>query len=162
MVKPRAYPVHHMPGRTRLRVRARRGDRAFFADVGARLRRLPGVSRVDVNPTTGSLLIHHSIPIKQLVSAALGSDLGDLVDFVLSAPPVAQRLRAEVMQVDKGIRSYTGNELDLRTVAAIGLLAFAATQLLRGREAVSSVSLAWYAAELMTRWTDPSAQQSPS
>jgi heavy-metal-associated domain-containing protein len=157
--RPRVFPVHHIPGRARLRVPARRGDVAFFEEVGGRLRRLPNVTRVETRPTTGSILVYHSGALDQLIEAAFGSDLADLVELALRSPPVARRLQREAAAVDEIIRRYTGNELDLTTVASLGLFTFAGIQLVRGWRPATAVSLAWYATELMWRWSGPVERQ---
>jgi hypothetical protein len=47
------------PGRARLQVAGLRGDPARAAAMGASLRGLPGVRRVDISALTGNALIHY-------------------------------------------------------------------------------------------------------
>src|SRR5579875_402709 len=56
---PQAELVHQLPGRLRLRVPARRGDAAFFAEMAKRLGGLAGVGAVHANPRSASLLLEH-------------------------------------------------------------------------------------------------------
>jgi Heavy metal associated domain 2 len=155
-VKPRAYRVHRTPGRIRLKIPERRGDHAFFAEIAELLRRFSAVTQVECNPLTGSLLLHHFGDIDGEPMQAALSVLAELVELELSSPPVARRLRADVVEVDQSIQRYTRGALDLSTAAALGLLALAGFQLLRGQQPVIAVSLAWYATELLRRWQDPS------
>ncbi len=149
----RAYAVHHVPGRTRLRIPERRGDPAFFEEAARRLARVPGVHRVDANPLTGSVLVHHAGDLDSLLDEAFGSDAGELMQFVLGSPALARLVRADIGAVDGTIRRWSGGELDLGTVAAFGLIGLAGVQLMRGQQA--AVSFAWYATELMRRWSEP-------
>jgi hypothetical protein len=155
-VKPRAYRVHRTPGRIRFKIPGRRGDRAFFDEIAELLRRFSTVTKVDCNPLTGSLLLHHLGDIDgEPMQPALNA-LAEIVELELSSPPVARRLRADVVEVDQSIQRFTRGALDLSTATALGLLALAGIQLLRGQQPVIAVSLAWYATELLRRWQDPS------
>ena len=150
--RAKAHLVHSIPGRTRLRILGRRGDRAFFAELTERLSASRGVRSVRANPLTGSVLVHHDADVPALLMEAAANGLGDLVELALTCPPVAHRLREDAVAADQAIRRVTGGELDLATVAALGLVAMAGFQLVWGRRPASAVSLAWYGAELLTRW----------
>jgi hypothetical protein len=150
--KVRAHVVHHVPGRVRLRVPSRRGDRHFFDAVGSKLGALDGVSAVRTNAATGSVLIRHDGPLHALLAQALGSPLAELVELDLNAPAIAERVRAMSVDADRTIRRFTNGEFDLTTAAAFALVGAAAVQLLRGRPPSGAVTLAWYASELLTRW----------
>jgi hypothetical protein len=97
------------------------------------------------------LLVEHEGEIADLVMQAFGADIGDLVEIALNAPPVAQRLASEITAIDRNIRDFTGGEIDLRTLASIGLLAMAAIQLIAGQQPAIAVTVGWYASELLRR-----------
>jgi hypothetical protein len=160
-MKARAHPVHSLPGRTRLRVPNRRGDAAFFTELTHRLVQCTGVGKVETNPLTGSVLVHHEGGLRELLMHAAACGLGELVDLELHSPPVARRLRREVKAIDHRVRELTHGEFDLSTVAFVALLAMAGVQLLRGQQASAAVSLAWYASELLRRWEDPRSESEP-
>ena len=150
--RPTASLVHRMPGRARFRIDRKRNDQDYFSAVADRLRETPGVTRVDTNATTGSVLVHHDGPLDDIVEEIFGnSELGNLVDFVLTAPPIAHRLRSEIMVLDNAVQRFSGGDLDLGTVASFGLLGLAAVQLVFGMQVSGTVSLAWYASELVRR-----------
>ncbi len=108
-----ANVTHRLPGRTRLRIPARRGDDAFFARMIEQARALPAVLAARANPVTGSLLLEHEGEI-ETVAWELGLDI---------APPLppARRTRNPVAPP-----SPFG-------LAAAGFGAAAAVQLARGR-----------------------------
>jgi hypothetical protein len=155
-MKAKAYAVHRLPGRVRFRIPSRRRDRAFFDGVEERLRRNSAITAVETNPETGSVLVHYTGETAALFDEMLDSDLGELIELVLGAPPVASRLRGEIAAIDRRIRQFTGGELDLGTLASFGLLAMAGWQLVLGRHPTRAVSLGWYATELLTRGSAPS------
>ena len=127
---PPAEIVHAVPGRARLRIAARRGDAVFFASIATGLSTIPGVSRVDVRPLTGSIVIRHAAPLARIGKAAEQGRLFVLAN-VASAPPSAPAMG-----------------IDPKIVAAAGLGAFALWQLAQGRILPPAITLAWYAAGL--------------
>jgi hypothetical protein len=58
-MKQRAYIAHHIPGRIRIRLPHAKGDRAFLEQINQSIAPRPGVRYVEVNPTTGSVVIHY-------------------------------------------------------------------------------------------------------
>ncbi|HEY3908627.1 MAG TPA: hypothetical protein VGM07_01900 [Stellaceae bacterium] len=155
---PKAHLVHSVPGRVRLRVSERRGDRGFFSEVERRLQSLEAVRHVETNPITGSVLVQHEGEIADLIGQAFGANIGELVEIALNLPPVARRLASEMTAIDRNIQDFTGGEIDLRTLASIGLLAMAAMQLIGGQQPVIAVSLGWYASELLRRSANAPAE----
>ncbi len=154
----KAYVVHRTRGRVRLRIPERRGDHRFLGEVAERLRHCRGVHGVEATPATGSVLIHHDVDaLEQLIVEAAANGVGELIEPIAALPPVARRLREEVTAVDRAVRRATGGTLDAATVAALGLMGLAAIQLVRGGQPVRAISLSWYAAELLRRWSEPKA-----
>jgi Heavy metal associated domain 2 len=153
-MKAKAHVVHSVPGRTRFRVRNRRHDRAFFQGIEQRLARVPQVESVAADPRTGSVLVHHRGSALDLLMAAAETGLTELVD--LEEPePLALQLRAEIQLFDDLVRRSSSGQLDLSTVAMLGLFTLAAFQIVRGNHPLIGISLAWYAAELLRRWEAP-------
>jgi hypothetical protein len=148
----KAHLVHRMHGRARFRVRGHRNDHEYFDSLADHLRHVPGVSRVETNATTGSLLILHDGGFDELVEAIMGeSGLGRLMELVLQSPPIANRLREQVAGMDDALQRSSGGNIDLETVASFGLLGLAGAQLFLGLQIAGAVSLTWYAAELIRR-----------
>ncbi len=112
-IRAAATVTHRLPGRTRLRVSARRGDSGFFVQSIDRARALPAVRAAWANPVTASLLLEHEGEIEP-IARELGLDI--------AAPkPPARRIRRPVAPA-----SPLG-------LAAVGFGAAAAVQLARGR-----------------------------
>jgi len=57
---PLAREVHAIPGRTRFRIDEKRGDETYFTTVESALRDYPGISSVETNSWTASVLVHHT------------------------------------------------------------------------------------------------------
>ncbi len=151
------YVTHRTRNRLRVRVPERRHDRDWWQRLREALRRQPGVSCVDANPLTAGLLIVHDGSFDPA-----RADLDDLW-LVHGHPPLPHRepfldrSNRWLDQVDGQLRGVTENRFDLSSAALLGLGLTILVQLLRGRVgSPPSVTLAWYAAELMrTRGRQP-------
>lgn len=120
---PPARVAHHMPGRVRFRVVARRGDGAFFARVGAALRTQAGVSAVTTDARTGSVLVVHALDTAAVVALAAAQGL-----FHVAGAP--------------GRRDPTAPAL---SAASAGFAALGSYQLVRGRLAGTALENFWNA-----------------
>jgi hypothetical protein len=119
---------HAIAGRMRLRLRAQRGDRAFFARLSAAIGEDPAVKRVVTNPATGSVLVFHSGDPEEIAKRA----------GVLALPRPGDK-NGEAHRV----RMPGGRALpSLRTVAFTALALY---QLARGRLVGSASEQLWYA-----------------
>jgi hypothetical protein len=150
MTAPAAVLVHHIAGRTRFRIPAKRGDDAYFATIGEQFSQCPGVSSVATNSVTGSVLIaHESSDPGVLLAYARTFELFEAAETPSGAP---QEVRAPAAIVTEGLRKWddwvraeTRDATDLRSVALIGLVAAAVWQMARGSMLPAAGTLIWYA-----------------
>lgn len=145
MGTPTAYLVHALPGRARIKVAGRRGDRVFFAEVEKTLRRRPEVSRVTVSPPASSLLILHEGPLSRILDFCAAEGL-----FALSGPgvpPLAAEWRRVVRTTEDRLKRGAGG--DLAAAASLVFLGLAAVQAARGRLLAPALSLLWYGFSLL-------------
>jgi hypothetical protein len=152
---PAATLVHHIPGRTRFRVASKQGDGSYFAGVGEQLQQCPGVTSVNTNAATGSVLIlHEAAEPDVLIAYARTFEVFELPDQ--SAPamagsrPPAAIVSDGLRQMDDWIRAETGYGTDLRSVALTGLIGAAVWQMLRGHLLPAAGTLMWYALSIVS------------
>jgi Heavy metal associated domain 2 len=145
---PKAAISHSAYGRTRFRVASKRREDAFFAAIAERLRRVDGVGQVEVNAATGSVLVHHRLPLEELARRARQDSL-----FQVDNEPI-ERLsdgaRRQFGMLNGGISRLTEGRLDLEDLALLLLVIVGLRQLAAGQFAVPAVSAFWYAAGLLT------------
>ena len=145
---PEAAISHSAHGRTRFRLVSKRRQDPFFAQVAERLRRMDGVRQVEVNPTTGSVLVHHELPLEELVQRARRETLF----AVDNSPP--QRLRDDLRQrfgsLNEGISRLTEGRLDLADLSLSLLIVVGLQQLWAGQIAAPALTAFWYAGALLT------------
>lgn len=155
---PAARISHFTPRRLRIKVPEKRRDRAFFDSVAEHLATWDSVERVETNPLTASVLIHFSEPERLFLEAAAKNDLFDVdldAAFADSSEPVATQAAVQSFQTaDHALRRWTKNEIDLRGVLFVLLLAGGIFQLLRRRLDAPAPTLLWYAGDLIGLWSD--------
>lgn len=139
-----AYVHHHLPGRLRLRVPEAKGEGDELREISAAIARAPGISDVEYNPITGSILIQYSPEqYKDLPSLESSLSAPAVPIAINDSHPVngshhrghnrgrsvaARRVDSFFRNLDHEIRVATDNEVDLKFilpfgVAVLGLLA---------------------------------------
>jgi Heavy metal associated domain 2 len=138
--------VHQLPGRLRLRIVDRKGDSWFFEKLKNGLERCSAIRQLDINPTTGSVLIHHDGNADEILKYGGTHDL-----FVL-APPAGRRTvppsRAAVhalRTLDSRVKERTSGSWDLRELAFFTLSLGALVQTARRNFWPEALTLIWYA-----------------
>ena len=155
---PAARISHFTARRLRIKVPEKRRDRAFFDTVAERLATWDSIEGVETNPLTASILIHFSDPESLFLEAASKNDLFEIdFDTALadSSEPVVTRAAVQSFQkADNALRRWTANQIDMRGVLFVLLLAGGALQLLRRRLDAPAPTLLWYAGDLIGLWSD--------
>jgi hypothetical protein len=155
---PVARISHFTARRLRIKVPEKRRNTDFFAVVAERLATWESVERVETNPLTASILIHFSDPERLFLEAAAKNDLFD-IDFDAAfgdsaAPAVTEAVVRSFETADHALRRWTQNQIDMRGVLFLLLLAGGLFQLLRRRLDAPAPTLLWYAGDLIGLWTD--------
>ena len=166
---PVARISHLTVRRLRIKVPEKRRDKAFFDTVAERLAAWDTVEGVETNPLTASVLIHFSDPEGLFLEAAAKNDLFDIdfdAAFKGSSQPVVTQAAVQSFQIaDNALRRWTQNQIDMRGVLFVLLLAGGVFQLLRRRLDAPAPTLLWYAGDLIGLWhdrgPDPALEASP-
>jgi hypothetical protein len=165
---PLAYLHHHLQGRSRLKIPAKAGDKAFFAEISERLKRHPAVQTVRTSSVTGSVLVHHEGAVDAITVYAQENGLfalcktGETVRTARSPDPADAGLILSLGFAGLGMYRmtrgrYFGNAVEslwsgyqLRYVQqqpvwAAAFFAIGAFQLIGGRALGQASSLLFYA-----------------
>jgi len=126
---------------------------------------LGGVREVQVNPTTGSLLLSYdpeTLDMAELLLAAQNANVKVVVPGLdqqatveEGVSDVARRLNDRFSQVDRAVSRATGGRLDAKAAAPLALGAVAVRQLLTqgaGLSAIPWYVLLWYSFEIFTKY----------
>jgi Heavy metal associated domain 2 len=148
MMPPTGRITHRMNGRVRLRIPEKRRDSEYFSRLQQTLSRCEGVDAVVVNPVTASALITGSADADEVVVFGENSELFRLETgrFI----PFSERLNHQLHRVDERVRDRTGGQLDLNSVAFIGLMGAGLWQMSRRRILPEALTVLWYAYSLLT------------
>jgi hypothetical protein len=143
---PVAVVAHSAQGRTRFKIAARRRDAQYFAIVEQRLSAASDVVRVQANPVTGSVLVHHRGSHEALHKYAEEQELFRVSTL---ADRAGNLLRRQGRSLDQQLREFTGGYLDLRSVTFIALVGIGLVQAIRGHLAGPALTLFSDAASLL-------------
>jgi heavy-metal-associated domain-containing protein len=143
-----AVLTHKSPGRTRLRIPARRNDEDYFASLAQALRQCPGVQRVETNPRTAGVLLLHNVELEAIFVYAEQRELFNrprniASEWVLEA--VAQQLA----HVDDRLLQRSSGRWGLSSLAFYGLIAATGYQLYRGNVLPAAETLLQHTLKLL-------------
>lgn len=127
---PHAQICHRIPGRVRVKIPRRRYDEAYFLRVQDELARCSYVASVDVNPSTGSVLVFHHGGLDSVVEFARRKQLFELTSFhPPKTIPLGKRTSLELAAMDRRLQRATDGALDISGLAFVtmGVLGVAAT-----------------------------------
>jgi hypothetical protein len=134
---PSAYVAHSVGGRTRIRVKRRRGDTRYFETVHDSLGRCDGVTAVETNPLTASILVHHANGLDALARFA-----EDVKLFSLQRE--SQANSAELPDGAALTWLVPDAISDPRVLLFIVMTGLGLVQMARGAVMPAAVSLFWY------------------
>jgi hypothetical protein len=149
-----AREVHALPGRTRLRIDEKRGDETYFLAVESALSDYPGISWVETNSRTASVLVHHTendpSPWQRAEEQGLfrvgekEAEMPKMATAISATPNPARKARAPK---PKAARTNRANWRPLIFLAWAGM---GIAQAIEGNIAIPAAAAFWYA-YLMTQ-----------
>lgn len=139
---PEAIVCHSSPGRFRVKVPSRKGNTAYFSNLKDHFTHLEGVREVEANVLTGSVVFMHLADLKSISAFAEEHSLFKLIELESGMPSLSRNVVKAFSDFDKGVKRFTGNEVDVPGVAFLTLLGFGIYEISRGNFAAP----AWYTA----------------
>jgi hypothetical protein len=137
------YISHVSKGRLRLKIPSKKRDVTFFTDLQKALSTVPGLDQVRANPVSGSLLIVHTQLPDELASwVKTLTGLSPQKNKAVKSNSIYQMVSGTFQQVNKQVRGFTKEELDIPTLSFIALMAVGIYQISRK----NFTAPAWYTA----------------
>jgi len=147
-----ARVVHHVKGRIRVKLQDAKGNHRFLESVKQSLSPVAGVRNVDVNSSTGTVVVNYDQTThpdfeRTLANHGESEGLFSLEPPELSeADEIANKLQREaqflaqhsdiaknavdfVSQIDQGLKRATNNTVDLKVLLPLGLAVYAFLEL---------------------------------
>src|SRR5208283_2297295 len=139
---PEAIFCHATPGRFRVKVPSRKGNAAYFSNLKDHFAILEGVREVEASAVTGSVVFVHAIDLNVISVFAEEHSLFRVIKLESGTPALSRSVVKTFRDLDKGVKRFTGNELDVPGVAFLTLLGLGIYEISRGNFAAP----AWYTA----------------
>lgn len=160
---PHAHICHRTPERLRVRIPSKKGDERYFSTLGQELSKLSGIDRLEANPVTGTVLLVFANHMDQEEIAAY-TEANQLFRLNRTQPRTVAfsgRVVDSFTQLDEGVRSFTGGEIDISGLAFLGLACVGLYQISIGNFAAPAWYTAfWYAMSILMTSKDRSIGES--
>ena len=135
--------AHQTPGRVRMKVPSAKGNPDLLREIGEAFGVIPGIERVTVNATTGSVILHYDTDDHAAVNNRLtqrflsenpawrapATEFDDLArkieseaDFLASHSESAKAVVDFFKHLDREIKIASGNVVDLKILLAVGII----------------------------------------
>ena len=138
--------VHHIPGRLRVRLSQARRNPILLRELHDLVKGFGGVRQVEINPATGSILVHYDPETPEQINTLIRNrsgdngvdlmpDLGGVEDmaeniqkeaeFLAAHSELARNVVNTVKALNQEVRVATGNAVDLKVLLPAGLAVWA-------------------------------------
>lgn len=144
---PKADVVHQVPGRIRIRVPSERGNSAFFAEVSRQLGECPGVTGVETNPVTASVLLRHTSPLAGILGFTKERGMFQVEEA--KRVPLQKLAATNLEGVSRNLQLIAGEEVDLNSAILVVLTGMAIHQAIKGNVLAPAATLIWYALSML-------------
>lgn len=134
--------AHHVPGRMRIRVDGGKQNPHILDHVRQSLVEADGVTRIEANRDTGSLVVHYrhknsrqfaeELAERGRQTEAFDLEIGEAgemwntvhreAEFLAAHSVLARSVVEETVQLDQAVKRATDNALDLKVVVPLGLV----------------------------------------
>ena len=142
MTKLNLKIAHQVPGRIRMTIPAGKGNPELLEQIKQTFSIIPGIERVAINPTTGSVVLHydedrhdefhgdfqqhlsvvHKPPSNEIDEIARKFE--EEAEFLAEHSHAARAVVDFFKDLDRRVKAATGNIIDLKIVLAIGIIGF--------------------------------------
>jgi hypothetical protein len=144
MTKLNLAIAHQVPGRVRLKIPSAKGNLDLLEQIKQTFGVIPGIENIDVNPTTGSVVLFYDVDRHHEFHGAFqehhggntpephrppNSEIDDLADkiereaeFLAEHSHAARAVVDFFKQLDRQIKVASGNTIDLKIVLAATII----------------------------------------
>lgn len=159
-MSPNAFVKHQLPGRVRLKIPQKKGDFHYFDDLAERFANCRGITQLQLNPPSASLLICHEpdLSFPKIVEFAEENGLFTLIDMpddyeAITIPklPITVLTSTGLTRIDTSLLNFSQGRLDGRSLLFLALIGLAIRQMTRGHIMAPAATLLWYALQVLER-----------
>jgi hypothetical protein len=160
-MKYQAEIAHHVCGRLRMRIPAAKGNDVLLEQIKRALSPIPGVHSIEVNPSTGSVIMHYHPDVHEELTDSLHvhardhfvlprrapvteideleNQLEEEAEYLAEHSDAARAVVDFCKGLDREVKRATNNAVDLKVLVPLGLAAYTFLEI--GVEAATPVWL---------------------
>ncbi|HEY8034779.1 MAG TPA: hypothetical protein VIF37_04240 [Methylobacter sp.] len=154
---PSAYIKHQLPGRVRLKIPQKKGNFDYFDRIAKLFANFPGITQLQFNPSSASVLICHDGPESQFGNISEFAQANGLFriteqpeeTFSIPHQPIATLTSTGLNRFDESLMELSEGLIDARSLFLLILTGLAIQQIARGKIMTPAASLLWGAIELL-------------
>ncbi len=152
MIQPEAHISHHTTGRMRIKIPSKKGDIAYLEALKEHFSGLEGIRALEVNPTTGSVLIVHNLDRQTIEQYATAKNLFSLTAANPSPAGLHPKVSETFQDLNDQMKAFTSGEINVGGAAFLALLGAGIYQIGRGNlTAIPWYTAFWYALNIFLK-----------
>ncbi|MDR4506910.1 MAG: hypothetical protein MRJ65_01515 [Candidatus Brocadiaceae bacterium] len=133
----------------RIKIPSKRGDSGYFLSIRNLFSQYDGIEKLETNEMTGSVLFLHKLEMEVIIRHAEANKLFRLAETPDSSPlnstVLSNRITASFNTLNKRLKNFTANEMDIPGIATVTLFGLGMYQISRGRfGAIPWYTALWY------------------
>jgi hypothetical protein len=149
---PIAHISHQTAGRLRIRIPSKKGDSTYFNALKEHFSSLEGIRDLQFNPTTGSLLILHSLDTQAVTQHATARNLFSLSGTTSSSDGLHPRVTETFQGLNNQVKALTSGEMNIGSLAFLALMGAGIYQIGKGNfTAIPWYTAFWYALNIFLK-----------
>jgi hypothetical protein len=149
---PVAHISHHARGRLRIRIPSKKGDTSYFKALKEHFSGLEGIRALEVNPTTGSLLIAHTLDRQAIEQYATEKTLFSLTGAHSSRAGLHPKVSETFHGLNNQMKAFTSGEINIGGMAFLALMGAGIYQIGKGNfTAIPWYTAFWYALNIFLK-----------
>ena len=170
--------AHQVPGRIRMKIPSAKGNPEMLEQMKQTFAVIPGIEQVTINPATGSLVLHydteqhdefhghlerhtggHHKPAPTNEIDALASKIQQEAEFLAENSHTARVVVDFFKEVDRQIKTGSGNTIDLKIVLAVSIASFTILEVGANAATPVWVTLAMFGLNHLIEANSPEARE---
>ncbi len=149
---PEAHIVHRSSRRLRLKMPVKKYREDYLKALPEKLAGCPGISEIEINPVTGSVLVKHDGNTKDIIDFVRSKGIFTIKFSSVRPPSVHQSITSVYRNLDGLVQSFSNGSTNAGGLAFLGLIAFGAIQIGKGNFAAPAwYTVFWYAMNIFLK-----------
>ena len=152
---PVAHISHHTTGRLRIKIPSKKGDSTYLNSLKEHFSGLEGIRDLQFNPTTGSVLILHTLDNQTIAEYAKAKRIFSLTGGNSFPDGLHLRVTETFKGMNNQVKVLTSGEINIGSLAFLALMGAGIYQIGKGNfTAIPWYTAFWYALNIFLKSQD--------